>query len=323
VHDLCFSTSVFIYVGNCKQAEGKRTVHPWTVDETGHYVGHDGFVCPKSFAEFVERFPGCIPQWAAKHSKLPYGMHEDLAAEIALKFLIKQTIEKFDPAKRGGCNAGLFFGFIRFCCARESQNIVNKMSRDAMAWPIIIPEKLPRFGLASWQDDSEWWMDEATDREAEEALIALTQQERFEDFKWFLAKHRPRLVPFFERWALGENQEQISKALKVPVSTVSNRQGDIRLLARQYKGGIEPRPHIKQADLPVVRRRKPYGEKIELKCSNPKCGKSFVRRAAVHNHNLKRGRVFHCCSLECNGAMRALYATQKRQKHENPKESQS
>ena len=37
-----------------------------TVD--GHYVGHDGFVVPRDFYEFHERFPKYVRDWVGRHA---------------------------------------------------------------------------------------------------------------------------------------------------------------------------------------------------------------------------------------------------------------
>src|SRR5579884_599980 len=43
-----------------------RTSDPFSVVD-GHYVGHDGFVVPKDFDEFHQRFPDYVPHWVRRH----------------------------------------------------------------------------------------------------------------------------------------------------------------------------------------------------------------------------------------------------------------
>jgi hypothetical protein len=45
-----------------------RTPDAFTVVD-GHYVGHDGFVVPKNFDEFHERFPQYVRNWVNGHAR--------------------------------------------------------------------------------------------------------------------------------------------------------------------------------------------------------------------------------------------------------------
>ncbi len=44
-----------------------RKPDPFTCGD-GHYVGHDGFVVPKNFDEFHERFPEYVRNWVNRHA---------------------------------------------------------------------------------------------------------------------------------------------------------------------------------------------------------------------------------------------------------------
>jgi hypothetical protein len=43
-----------------------RKPDPFTIVD-GRYVGHDGFVVPKNFDEFHERFPQYVRHWVNRH----------------------------------------------------------------------------------------------------------------------------------------------------------------------------------------------------------------------------------------------------------------
>jgi len=49
---------------------------PFTLID-GRYVGHDGFVVPKDFDEFHQRFPHHIPNWVKRHTDR-LALREDL-----------------------------------------------------------------------------------------------------------------------------------------------------------------------------------------------------------------------------------------------------
>ena len=88
------------------------------VDE--HYVGHDGFVVPRNFDEFHERFPEYIGKWVKRHvdRSTPKEDVEDWTQDllIHLRFLpVTSThreagkddvVQTFDPQKHHGANAG-------------------------------------------------------------------------------------------------------------------------------------------------------------------------------------------------------------------------
>src|SRR5271170_338801 len=44
-----------------------RKSDPFTVVD-GRYIGHDGFVVPKDFSEFYERFPQHVLGWVRRHA---------------------------------------------------------------------------------------------------------------------------------------------------------------------------------------------------------------------------------------------------------------
>jgi hypothetical protein len=49
---------------------------PFTLID-GRFVGHDGFVVPKDFDEFHQRFPHHIPNWVKRHTDR-LALREDL-----------------------------------------------------------------------------------------------------------------------------------------------------------------------------------------------------------------------------------------------------
>ena len=53
------SRSIKFSPESTKRSSGREVKHMsrYTTSEDGHIIGHDGFVIPKDFAEFYERFP--------------------------------------------------------------------------------------------------------------------------------------------------------------------------------------------------------------------------------------------------------------------------
>ncbi|MGA8489436.1 MAG: hypothetical protein WB711_03380 [Terriglobales bacterium] len=52
---------------NCFAERKPYKTDPFTLID-GRYVGHDGFVVPKDFDEFHQRFPHHIPNWVKRHA---------------------------------------------------------------------------------------------------------------------------------------------------------------------------------------------------------------------------------------------------------------
>jgi len=105
-----------------------RTPDPFTtVDE--HYIGHDGFIVPKNFDEFYERFPQYVRQWVRKHAdrSTPREDVEDWAQDllIHLRHLPatskhrdagkEDVVQTFDPCKHHGANSARFFNYVNLC----------------------------------------------------------------------------------------------------------------------------------------------------------------------------------------------------------------
>ena len=113
-----------------------RTPDPFTVID-GHYVGHDGFVVPKNFDEFYERFPQYVRQWVRKHADR-FAQPEDLE-DWTQDLLIhlnslpptskhwaagkKDVVQTFDPRKHHGANSARFFNYINLCLANKFRSM--------------------------------------------------------------------------------------------------------------------------------------------------------------------------------------------------------
>jgi hypothetical protein len=106
----------------------KRQSEPFTITD-GHYVGHDGFVVPKDFDEFDQRFPHYIRKWVRKHageSAQPEDL-EDWAQDllIHMKYLPptskyrkagkEDIVQTFDPSRHYGANLRRFLNYINLC----------------------------------------------------------------------------------------------------------------------------------------------------------------------------------------------------------------
>jgi len=101
-------------------------------DSEERYIGDDGFVVPKTFAEFHSRYPDWAYMMARKWLKhaTPEDV-EDLAQDINCSLLRLRTVERYDPSALGVTNAKLFFAWMVLC----SRNVAYSRHKDAKSQP--------------------------------------------------------------------------------------------------------------------------------------------------------------------------------------------
>jgi len=120
-----------------------RMPDPFTVVD-GRNVGHDGFVVPKNFDEFHERFPQYVRNWVSRrvNRSAPREDVEDWAQDllIHLRYLPatskhrkagkQDVVQTFDPQKHGGANAARFFNYINLCLGNKLRSIHSKRMKN-------------------------------------------------------------------------------------------------------------------------------------------------------------------------------------------------
>ena len=113
-----------------------RKADPFTIAD-GRYVGHDGFVVPKNFDEFHERFPQYVRNWVNRHvnGSIPNENVEDWTQDllIHLRFLPatskhreagkEDVVQTFDPHKHFGANSARFFNYINLCLGNRFRSM--------------------------------------------------------------------------------------------------------------------------------------------------------------------------------------------------------
>jgi hypothetical protein len=121
------------------------TPDPFTMVD-GHYIGHDGFVVPKNFDEFYERFPEYVLNWVRKHvdRSTPKEDVEDWTQDllIHLRFLPvkskhreagkEDVVQTFDPHKHYGANAARFFNYINLCLANKFRSMQSARTKNPL-----------------------------------------------------------------------------------------------------------------------------------------------------------------------------------------------
>jgi hypothetical protein len=133
-----------------KKSHPARVYHvdPFTF-ENGHFVGHDGFVVPKDFAEFHERFPQYVAKWVSKRLRWRASIAEveDWTQELVMhlsslpsrsKFRRAgklDVIQAFDPLRMYGANQARFRYFINLCLANRFNTLYMRRKKKPLSNP--------------------------------------------------------------------------------------------------------------------------------------------------------------------------------------------
>lgn len=175
--------------------------------EDGHYIGHDGFVVPKDFPEFYERFPQYVRRWVSRHAGACSSKGDidewtqDLCAHLSSlpatskyrKAGNRDVIQTFDPVRHYGANLPRFLNYVNRCLANRFRTIHSNRMGD----PICHAEPLSYSATAE---------EESADDKPHDALLERLKATDFSsrkqvddrlliaEFIQFLRAQNPRLL---------------------------------------------------------------------------------------------------------------------------------
>src|SRR5208337_2546783 len=116
---------------------------------TGHFIGEDGFRCPRNFEEFWERWPNYIINWTKKrlHKHIVDEDVEDWEMDLLMhmKYLPERSkwralgkmdvVETFNPELQYGASEKRFRNYINNCLANRFNTIMSKRSKNPICRP--------------------------------------------------------------------------------------------------------------------------------------------------------------------------------------------
>src|SRR6202795_3470955 len=250
----------------------KRTYKPdpFTVKD-GRFVGSDGFVVPKDFAEFHERFPDYVHRWVGKHAgrSVSEEDNEDWTHELLIHLShLPQTskyreagkediVQTFDPLRHYGANEARFRNYINLCLANKLRTIHSRRMKDALS----CPGNLSLGGEKS--DDDPCCVDELCHKlsvhlRAKQKVCQKQSDDRVfvQEFVDFVGREDAKALPTIEALMTTGTRGEAAYWLGIAELEFDRMHTRVRHLARCFVSGE-----------PVPKQRKPYNRRREsLSC---------------------------------------------------------
>lgn len=246
----------------------KCTPDTFTVVD-GRNVGHDGFVVPKNFDEFHERFPEYVRKWVERHvdRSTPEADVEDWAQDLLIHLRHLPTrskhreagkqdiVQTFDPHKHYGANAARFFNYINLCLGNKFRTIHSKRIKN----PLCHPGNLSL--TAFWNDTQSDQVDDEFCHGHSEHLRKRCQQQEWRrnarqalsEFSEFVQREDSSVLPAMEAIAATATSSAAADVLGTTAPDFCRMQSRLRQLGRCFQTG----ERVPRQRRPYSRRRKP------------------------------------------------------------------
>jgi len=229
----------------------------------GRYVGHDGFVVPRDFEEFHERFPQYVRNWVNRHAggSAPKEDMEDWTQDLLIHLLHlpptskhrdsgkEDIVQTFDPRKHFGANQARFQNYINLCLANKFRSLHSKRMKDALSKPGSVSLDTQRecgdpFSVSdefchSHSEHLQRATNASEKRGRDRAFVA--------EFVDFIRREDPNFLPAVEALFLAETQGAAARSLGITEAQFNRTHNRLLQLGRCFLSG-EPAP----------RQRKPY-----------------------------------------------------------------
>jgi len=250
----------------------KRTYRcdPFEIKD-GRYIGHDGFVVPKDFNEFFERFPSYVRQWVSNHVGRSASSEdvEDWTQELLIhlfhlpeKSKYRETgnediIQTFDPSRHYGANEARFRNYVNLCLANKFRTMHSRRTKDALCRPnkFSIDGTLKSdFSVTEdfCQSNSPQWREAAMASDKEAVDRALVQ-----DFLHFVGKHDRRILSVVEALLKTQTKTEAANTLGLTENEFARIRRRLDKLRNCFLTGE-----------PVPKRWRPYRRRLRKTSSN-------------------------------------------------------
>jgi hypothetical protein len=252
-------------------AENRKS-DPFTVVD-GHYIGQDGFVVPKNFGEFHERFPEYVRYWFKKHAgrSTPNPDVEDLAQDLLIHLEClpanskhreagkHDIVQTFDPHKHYGASSARFFNYINLCLANRFRSIHSRRMQNPLCRPGNL--SLTTDGENTDRGEAD---DEFCHRHSEHLKSRSQRQEKQRDarqllaeFSVFVRREESSLLPAMEAIAAVGTSSAAVEFLGTTEADFTRMRSRLRELGRSF---------LRNEAVP--RKRRPYRRRISIRLSS-------------------------------------------------------
>lgn len=235
--------------------------------KNGRYVGNDGFVVPRDFGEFYQRYPNYVRNWVNKHTdrSAPREDVEDWTQALLIHLYhlpqaskyreagMDDIVETFDPLKHFGANEARFRNYINLCLANKFRTMHSRRMKDALCCPenLTFDEQTQGEDLRS-VDDGYCHSHSTYLRMAAEASEKQSHDRAFiQEFVDFVRREDPLVLPMFEALPATGTLGDAVDWLGITESEFGRMRGRLGQLAKCFLSGN-----------PVPRQRKPYRKRI-------------------------------------------------------------
>ena len=225
---------------------------PFTTRD-GRYIGHDGFVIPKDFDEFHERFPHYVPNWVSKHVDRTASKEdlEDWTQDllIHLRYLPSTSkhretgkddiVQTFDPRKHYGANQARFQNYISLCLTNKFRTLSSKRMKDALFQPRNVSLDTQRGWDDPWSVDDEYCHSHSEHlQRAANASEKQGQDRAFvTEFLDFVRREDPTVMPAVEALLRAGTQCEAAHSLGVAEAQFNRIRGRLLQLSRCFLSG--------------------------------------------------------------------------------------
>ncbi len=241
---------------------------PFTIRD-GRYVGGDGFVVPRDFEDFYQRFPDYVRKWISKHAdrSAPKQDVEDWTQDllIHLQHLPETSkhreagrndiVQTFDPVKHYGANEARFRNYINLCLTNKFRSMHSKCMKDVLCHP----GNLSLDGKAEGEefrsvDDEYCHLHSTYLRQGAKASEKEACDRAFlEEFMNFVRREDPKVFPVIEALSATGTLGVAADWLGITEGEFGRMRGRLGHLAKCFLSGEQvPKP------------RKPYKKRITM-----------------------------------------------------------
>jgi len=240
---------------------------PFTIRD-GRYVGHDGFVVPRNFEEFHERFPHYVRNWVNRHvgGSEPKKEMEDWTQDLLIHLLHlpstskhretgkEDIVQTFDPHKHYGANQARFQNYINLCLTNKFRSLYARRLKDALSQPGNVSLDTQRECGDPFSVSYEFchWHSDHLQRAANASEKRDQGRAFLREFVDFIRREDVNVLPAVEALFLAQAQGAAARSLGMTEAQFNRTHNRLLQLGRCFLSGE-----------PVPRQRKPYKKRVK------------------------------------------------------------